>query len=88
MVEQAKIALTLVQNWNCKNEVIDLKNTKISKNCHIKRTSFEIYFNKFYSKNENILLVIEFRRNLEIYLSKFIENIGDSIGESNPIDGI
>jgi len=25
-------AMTLVQNWICKNVVIDLKNTKISKN--------------------------------------------------------
>ena len=68
-----KNALILVQNWICKNEVIDLKNTKISKNHHMKRASFQIHSNKFYSKNDNILLVIEFRRNSEFYFSKFIE---------------
>jgi len=72
VVDQFKIALTVVQNWNCKNEVIALKNTKISKNHHVKRTSFQIYSNKIYSKNDNILLVIEFRRNFEISFSKFI----------------
>jgi len=73
VVDQAKIALTLVQNWICKNEVIDLKNTKISKNHHIKGTSFQIHSNKFHSKNDNILFVIEFRKNFEISLSKFIK---------------
>jgi len=28
VVDQDKIALTIVQNWICKNEIIDLKNTK------------------------------------------------------------
>jgi len=74
VVDQAKIALTLVQNWICKNEIIDLKNKKTSKNHHVKRISFQIHSNKFYSKNDNILLVIEFRRKFEIFLSKFIKN--------------
>jgi hypothetical protein len=30
--------------------------------------------NKIYSKGNSILLVIEYRRNFEIFLSKFIEN--------------
>jgi len=51
------------------------KNTKISKNYHIKRTSFQIHSNKIYSKNDNILIVIEFRRNFEISLSKFYRKI-------------
>jgi len=40
VVGQAKIALTPVQNWICKNEVIDLMNTKFQKNHHVKRTLF------------------------------------------------
>jgi len=62
MVDQAKIALTLVQNWIYKIKVIDLKNKHFFLNHHVKRTSFQIHSNKFYSKNDNILLVIEFRR--------------------------
>jgi len=50
MVDQAKIALPLGQNWNWKNEVIDLKKTKISKNHYVKRTLFQIHSNKFYFK--------------------------------------
>jgi len=73
VVDQAKIALTLVKNWICKDEVIDLKNKKISKNNHVNRTSFQIYSNKFYLEIDNILLVIEFRRNFEISFFKFIE---------------
>lgn len=75
----AKIALTLVQNWYCKHEVIDIKNSKNSKNHHIKRTSFQIRSLKIYSKNNYILLVIEFRRKFEILLSKFIENIDETL---------
>jgi len=41
VVNLAKIALTLVQNWICKNEVIDLKNTKISKNHCAKSNGIE-----------------------------------------------
>ena len=87
VVDQAKIALTLVQNWICKNEVINLKNNNFY-------TSYQenIISNPFQQtlikKNDIILFVIEFRRNFEISLSKFIENIGDHmIGESNHMDG-
>jgi hypothetical protein len=52
--------LTLVETLDCENEVIESKNEKIPKNHHVKRTSFQILSNKIYSKNDNILLVIEF----------------------------
>jgi len=52
---------------------MDFKNSTISKNHHAKRISFQIQSNKFYSKNDNPLLVIEFRRNFEISLSKFMK---------------
>ena len=68
-----KYVKILVQNWMCKNEVKDVKVTKITENHHIKKTLFQIHPNKFYSKNDNILLEIEFRRNSEIFVSKFIE---------------
>ena len=87
-MSSGQLALTLVQNWMCKNEVKDVKVTKISKNHHIKRTSIQIHSNKFYSKNDNILLVIEFKRNSEFFVSKFIEKISDSISGSNCMDGI
>jgi hypothetical protein len=38
--DQAKIALTLDQEWPYKNEVIDLRNQKIWKNLHIKNVAF------------------------------------------------
>jgi len=65
--------LALVQNWICKNEIIDVESTKISKNHHVKKTSFQIQSNKFYSKNDNSLFVIEFRRKSEISMLKIIE---------------
>ena len=68
-----QLALTLVQNWMCKNEVKDVKVKKISKNHHVKRTSFQIHSNKFYSQNDNILLIIEFRGDFKIFLLKYIE---------------
>jgi len=43
---------------------------------------------KMYSKNIFILLVIGFRWNFGIFLSKFIKNIDDYIGESNCLDGM
>jgi len=70
-----KIALILVQNRICKNEVIDSKNTKKFKNLHIKIISFQIHSNRFYSNNDNILLVIGFKRKFEIFLSKFIKKL-------------
>jgi len=70
-----------------KNEVIDLRNTKISKNHHVKKTSFQIHLKKTYSKNNIIFLVIKFEKNFEIFLTKF-KSIGDSFGESNYVDGI
>lgn len=45
-------------NLDCKNELIELKNTKILKNHHVKRISFQILSNIIYSKNDNILFVI------------------------------
>ena len=70
---KSKIAMILVQNWVCKNEVIHFKTTKISKNHHMNRISFQIHSNKFYSKNDNLLLVIEFRRYSEFFFSEFIK---------------
>jgi len=54
VIDQAKIALTLVQSWICKNDVIDLNNTKIAKNHYVKRILFQIHYNKSYSKNYNM----------------------------------
>jgi len=62
VVDQAKITLNLVQNWICKNELIDSKNIEILKTHHIKSlkwASFQIHSNKNYLKNYNILLVID-----------------------------
>jgi len=53
----------------CKNEVKDVR----EKNHHMKKTLFQIHSNIFYSKKDNILLVIEFKRNSETFFSKFIE---------------
>jgi len=65
VVDQAKIALTLVQNWICTNEVIGLKNTEISKITMSRKPHFKSIPKKFYSENDNIFFVIEFRRNYE-----------------------
>jgi len=70
VVHQAKIALALVQNWVCKNEVIHVKNTIFFKSpCQENLISNP--FQQISLKKFNILLVIEFRRNFEIFLSKF-----------------
>ena len=66
VVDQAKIALILVQNKICKIEVTSFRNTKNSKNHHVKRT-FQFYSDKFFSKNDNTLLFIKFRRNFEFF---------------------
>ena len=80
---KSKIALILVQFWVCKNEVLDFKNTKISRNHDIKRTSISNPFQQVLLKKGKILLVIEFRRYSKFSFSKFIKKIADSIGESN-----
>jgi hypothetical protein len=71
-----------------KNEVIDLRNKKISKNYHIKSIAFQTHFNKSCPKKVNILFVIKFTRNFEFQVSNCIKNIGDSVGESNHINRI
>jgi len=83
-----KIALILVLSWICKKEVVDLKNTKISKNHHVKRISFQIHSNKLYSKNDKILKVIKFIQKADFPFQDLLKMIGDSIGESNHMDGI
>jgi len=82
----------LSQNCNDSSSKLDFlklvhrfKEHKISKYHHVIKTSFQIHSNKYHFKNDKFLLVIEFWRNFEIFLSKFIKNIGDSIGESNCI---
>ena len=46
VVDQAKIASTLVQKWLCINDAIDLMSTKISENHHVKSISFQIHSKK------------------------------------------
>lgn len=52
---------------------------KISKNHYIKNLAFQIHFNKFYSKNVNILFLIKFRKNLNFYISNFMINVGANL---------
>jgi hypothetical protein len=73
--DQAKIALTLVQEWPLKNEVIDLCNKFFWKKQHIKSVIFETHSNKSYPKKVNILFVIKFRRNFRILSFKLYNKI-------------
>jgi hypothetical protein len=84
--DQAIFALTLIQKWPYKNEVIDLHNKKVSNNYYIKSATFQIYSNKSHLKMFNILFEIKFRMNLEFQFLFFIKKISDNIGESNYVN--
>jgi len=56
VVDQAKIALTVVQKWNPQNEVIALRNTKFSKNHHVKEYLISNSFQQILlKKHENFV---------------------------------
>ncbi len=50
VVDQAKIALTLVQNWICQNEVIDLRTQKFQKITMRRETHFKSIATNFTQK--------------------------------------
>ena len=69
VVDQAKVALTLVQKWPCKNEVIDLRNTKISRNHRVKSISFQFYSNKKSTHKIRQPKNLQKKLHLEYYIS-------------------
>jgi len=73
VVDQAKIALTLVQNWICKNKLIELKTQKFQKITISREPHFKSNPKKFTQKLTIFLLVIEFRSKFKISLLKCIE---------------
>ena len=51
-VSSGQLALILVKNRICKNELIDVKNTKISKKHYVKKTSFQSIPTSFIQKKK------------------------------------
>jgi len=73
VVEYAKIALNnlTIQNWICKNEVINLKNKTFQKSPYQRNLISNPIQQILLKKMIIFLLVIEFQRNFEIFLSNF-----------------
>ena len=89
--DQPKVSKILVQNESkvlLKKSTHKIKQPKnLQKSLHLEYY-ISTHHNKSHPQTVNILFIVELQKNIEFYVSNFIQNIGDCNHRSNCMDRI